>query len=67
MKPRRVIVTLELLTDKTVPELRDKDLWRTAVSRRGLLPKGTKESPVQRVQVNVIRPTKPERGGKARL
>ena len=67
MKPRRVIVSLELLTDKPVPELRDKDFWHSALSRRGLLPPGTGEPPVHRGQVNVIRPTKPERGGKARL
>lgn len=67
MKPRRVVVTLELLTDKPVPELRDKDLWKSALSRRGFLPRGTRESPVHRVQVNVIRPTKPERGGRAKL
>lgn len=67
MKPRRVVVTLELLTDRPVHELRDKELWQSALSRRRLLPGGTKEVPVHRVQVNVIRPTKPERGGKARL
>ena len=67
MKPRRVIVTMELLTDKTVPELRDKAFWSEKLASGSLLPDDSKASAVHRVQVNVIRPTKPERGGKAQL
>lgn len=67
MQPRRVVVSIELLTDKRIPELRDKAFWSKALSKQALLPRGSDATPVQRVQVNVIRPTKPERGGKSRL
>jgi hypothetical protein len=53
VKPRRVIVTLEVLTDAPLGDLRRVVSLRTAY--------GDYISGVQQVQVNVVRPAKPVR------
>ena len=56
MKPRRVIVMLELETDLTCRELRDRHYWQEAVNA---IPSGRQFPRLMRliqVQANVIRP-----------
>ena len=54
MKPRRVVVTLELTTDAPVKNLRKKDFWWIY---EGELPPRSSVFRVEQVQVNVIKDT----------
>lgn len=55
MKPRKVLVTLELLTDANVTKLRDKFKWTNAMNSWAFREAFTV---CEQVQVNVIKPTK---------
>ncbi len=59
MKPRKVVVTLELLTDLPMVALKARVLWEAAVEAV------LDDTTVEQVSANVVRPSKP-RGRAAR-
>lgn len=62
MKPRKVIVTIELETAETLTVLRDKPLWEEMINNWSAI--DAIGSKVYQVQVNVVQSKKPGGLGK---
>lgn len=53
MKPRRVLITLEVTTEKRLSTLRDKNWWRDSIGDEE-----NQDLKIHQVQVNVIKEKK---------
>jgi len=61
MKPRRVVMTIELVTDRTLVELKSDAMISLTIGGNA----GVSHSHIEQVQANVIRMRKPEKPSRA--